>query len=366
VPPWRSIAVAFVIVLFKMATMPITSSSICSSDGPSGWQSLWRRFAATYLAGAAVILFGILGAAYALDPYDTGRSSLLPRPGVRPQGPRTAGASRGRDPAFNAAVIGNSHVQLLSPERLNALTGLSFVQLSVPATGPKEQFILIDWFLRHHPNARALVIGADVRWCTADPAMPNMKPFPFWLYSRDPMEYGRGLLRYEVLEEIPRRIAYVLSKRPERARADGYWDYESNYIGLGRGPELSARLERDVTGYFGSNTTGRFPVAERLRQVTSSLPPRLAIVLVFPPVYARVLPEPDSAAGLSDHGCKAALAEAVSHRSSSALVDWRRSRPELREPAFFLDQTHYRRPLAELVETDVAGGLVRSDAEGGG
>ena len=56
------------------------------------------------MLGAAVLLIGILGAAYAIDPYDTGRSGLLKKPGVRPQGPRTANASRGRDPAFNAAV----------------------------------------------------------------------------------------------------------------------------------------------------------------------------------------------------------------------------------------------------------------------
>jgi hypothetical protein len=331
-------------------------------------EGAWRRFVPTFVCAAALLLAGVIGFAYALDPYDTGRSSLLHKPGVRPQGPRTAGASRGRDPAFNAAVIGNSHVQLLSPERLDRLTGLSFVQLSIPATGPKEQFLLIDWFVRHHPDARALVVGADERWCSADPAMPNVKPFPFWLYSRDPIEYGRGLLRHQVLEEIPRRIGYVLSKRPERARPDGYWDYESAYLGLGYGrdPEWRARLERDASGYVGGNTTRRFPVAERLHQVASRLPPRLAIVLVFPPLYARVLPEPGSDADASDRACKAAVAEAISDRANSALVDWRRSRPELSDPASFFDQTHYRRPLAELVEKEVAEALMRRGAEGGG
>jgi hypothetical protein len=135
-----------------------------------------------------MIVMTALAAAFVLDPYDTGRSALVERPGVRPQGPRTAGASRGRDLAFNAAVFGNSRIQLLSPERLNGITGLSFVQLSVPGTGPKEQLTLIQWFMRHHPDARALVIGADKNWCTADPTMRSEHPFPYWLYSPNFLE----------------------------------------------------------------------------------------------------------------------------------------------------------------------------------
>ena len=133
-------------------------------------QGEWGHFALSLVTAGALIVVIALAAAHFLDPYDTGRSPLVQRPGVRPQGPRQPGG-RGRDLAFNAAVFGNSRIQLLSPERLNGITGLSFVQLSVPGTGPKEQLTLIQWFMRHHPDARALVIGADKNWCTADPAM---------------------------------------------------------------------------------------------------------------------------------------------------------------------------------------------------
>src|SRR5829696_9737684 len=173
---------------------------------------MWRAFIVTFVTASAGILATLLATAYLLDPYDTGRSPL-PKPGVRPQGPRTAGASRGRDPSFNAAIIGNSHIQLLSPERLDALTALSFVQLSIVATGPKQQFAVIDWFMRHHPGARALVIGADRFWCQPELAGSDQAPFPFWLYSSSLPEYVRGILRFHVLEELPRRVRYLLSKR---------------------------------------------------------------------------------------------------------------------------------------------------------
>jgi hypothetical protein len=322
----------------------------------------WRRFALHLAGGAAAILGSLLTVAYAIDPFDTGRPGLFSKEGVRPQGPRTAGASRGRDPAFNAAVIGNSHVQLLSPERLNALAGLSFVQLSVPATGPKEQFAMIDWFARHHPDARALVIGADNLWCTVDPAMPNAKPFPFWLYSRERLEYGRGLLRHHVLEEIPRRVGYLAASRPARARPDGYWDYEPNYVELGydRNPVLRERLDRPGHGGGVDNSSGRFPVAERLRDVVAALPPRLAVVLVFPPTYAALLPKPGSPGEAADRACKAALAGVLG--AGAAIVDWRAARPETRAADLFFDWTHYRRPIAELVEKEVAAALAQGRA----
>jgi hypothetical protein len=346
--------------------MRITSSSISSSDEVPGRPNPWRRFASAFVLGAAVLLIGILGAAYAIDPYDTGRSSLLKKPGVRPQGPRTANASRGRDPAFNAAVIGNSHVQLLSPERLGALTGLSFVQLTIPATRPKEQFAVIGLFMRHHPDARALVIGADNHWCTPDPAIPIEKPFPFWLYSESHFEYLRGLLRYQVVEELPKHLRYASSMRAARARPDGYWDYGPLFAAVEEEPEpvLRARLDRRLTENYTGNATGRFPVADRFRQVLSTLPRSLAVVLVFPPVYASLLSAPGSPGESADRACKAALAEALSSRPAGVVVDWRYDRPELHEPALFYDHSHYRRALAELVEKDVARALEQAVGKG--
>jgi hypothetical protein len=317
----------------------------------------WERFAALLVVTAAVLVAGILVFAYAIDPYDTGRSALFAKPGVRPQGPRTANASRGRDAAFNAAVFGNSHIQLLSPERLRAKTGLDFVQLTVPATGPKEQFVLIDWFLRHRQaSAKALVVAADAYWCTDDPALTNAKPFPFWMYSRNPAEYAKGLFRYDILEEFPRRIGYVLSRNPERAPPDGYWDYEPEYLRLGykADPALRARLEQRPVDNVPPSTTGRFPAADVLRALASALPTELALILVFPPNYAALLPQPGTARAETNRACKAALAAAARAHDKSAVIDWQVDRPENHQPDLYFDQSHYRQPIARAIEDDVA------------
>jgi hypothetical protein len=113
------------------------SSSISSSEAVDPH---WRRFVVVFVAATALLLAGTLGFLAALDPYDTGRLELVQRAGVAEQGPRTANASRGRDPHFDSAIFGNSHAQLLRPETLKDETGLNFVSLIVPGTYPKEQF----------------------------------------------------------------------------------------------------------------------------------------------------------------------------------------------------------------------------------
>lgn len=308
------------------------------------------------LAAAGLILVAFVAVTVLLDPYDTGRSPLHLKDGVRPQGPRTAAASRGRDPAFNAAIFGNSHVQLLSPERLNAPTGLAFVSLIAPATRPKEVLTLMDWFLRHHDQPpKVMLVGIDSFWCTADPALPNDKPFPFWLYSRSFREYLGGLMRYDLLEEIPRRIGYALSKEPVRARPDGYWDYEAGYRDQGYETNPVLRAKLDVpTETGGDNVEGPFPAAEALERLMAAAPAETALILLRPPAYVTALPKPGTRDAAADAACRSAFAELAARRPRTTLIDWRLDRPELSDSALFFDHTHYRQPIARLVEADVA------------
>jgi hypothetical protein len=329
------------------------NSSTSSSEAAS---RRWWGFAATLVAAAAVLLAATIAVAYALDPYDTGRSWFPGKAGLRPRGPRTAAASRGRDPAFDAAVLGNSRIQLLSPARLGEKTGLNFVQLSVPGTGPREEMTILGWFIANHPGtARAVVVSADETWCTADPALPAPNPFPFWLFSESRLSYAAGLLRYDTLEEIPRRLRYVSGLSRDRARPDGYWDYDAEYQGSGLGDEgADAGGPSDAVG---ANPSGRFPAADALAAVVRALPDDLRLVIVFPPLFGAALPEPGSARAANDQACKDAVLAAARGHSRTASVDWRVERPENRNPRYFIDQVHFRQPVARLIEGDIAAAL---------
>lgn len=314
----------------------------------------WLRFSRLLLGVALALFAGLAIGLAALDPYDTGRLALVVKPGVPPQGPRTAHASRARDPSFDAAVIGNSHVQLLSPSRLTALTGMPFVSLTVPATGPKEQLAILDFWLTNRTRPPgAVVVGVDPYWCRDDPAMANWMPFPFWLYAADRLSYLQGLVRLDTLEEAGRRMRY-LAGRIERARPDGYWDYEPDYLAqVAAGGALLARLsERRAT--TGVNATGEFPPLAALRERLARLPATTRVILVRPPVYETGLPEPQTPEAATDAACAAAYAGLAASDQRVALLDWRVRRPESRIADLWFDHTHYRAAVAIAIEREIA------------
>src|SRR5262244_3499053 len=147
------------------------------------WLRFVQLFAITLVTTLTVVYFLIV----VLDPYDSGRITNYTVSGVVDENPRTANASRGRDPLFDSVVIGNSRGQLLDPKRLSDGTGLSFVQLTTPGTGPQEQLALLRWFMRYHQRIGAVLLVADPLWCQQKLA-PPAHPFPFWLYGESNFE----------------------------------------------------------------------------------------------------------------------------------------------------------------------------------
>ncbi|WP_375408966.1 hypothetical protein [uncultured Methylobacterium sp.] len=320
----------------------------------------WRAFSGWFGGSAAAVFAGYLALAYLVDPYDSGRSPLVSGSGVRPQGPRMAAASRGRDPAFSGAVIGNSHIQLVSPERLSGRSGIPFVQLSIPATSPAEQFAILDWYLRHHPAPEAIVIAPDEYWCTDDPALPNPKSFPFWLFSDSTHVYLRGLMRFSVAEEVVERLGRLLHRDPPRARPDGWSDYKDQYLGLAardprRASEQAAQRQTPAPDTPDPGRAGPdFPAAVRLAERVGRLPARTALVLVFPPIAPAALPRPGTAREAAEVACKAAVATAARRHLRTAILDWRTRRPALDDPTLFFDQSHYRHPVATRLADAIA------------
>ncbi|SEH37168.1 hypothetical protein SAMN02799636_01911 [Methylobacterium sp. 275MFSha3.1] len=320
----------------------------------------WRGFARTLALSMVGLFAGYLALAVLVDPYDTGRSTLLSRGAVRPQGPRTASAVRGRDPAYAGVVIGNSHIQLIEPAALTRLTGIPFLQLSVPATGPSEQFALLGWYLQHHARPAAIVLSADAFWCADDPSFPSEHGFPYWLVGDWPA-YLRGLIRFSAAQETVNRIGWLLNPRRKTAAADGWWDYERNYLsqGFGVDPAKKAALEKPVGPEQEPRHGGPFPIAARLRAELTRIPAETPVVVVFPPVYARGEPPPGSPRARAEAACRAEVRTVLATHALSTVVDWRDGRPAAADPDQFFDQTHYRLPIARSLKTEIAEAIVR-------
>lgn len=329
----------------------------------------WRRFVVTVLCGVLGLTLGYVTLAVLLDPYETGRVTLMSRGAVRPQGPRTAIALRGRDPAYDGALIGNSHLQLIEPASLSRLTGMPFVQLSVPATGPSEQFAALHWFLRHHPKPGAIVLSADAFWCGDDPAFPSEHAFPYWLIG-DWTAYLSGLLRFTAAQETVNRIGWLFDRRRKAAAADGWWNYEPDYLalGFGRDRRFAAKLDMPVGSEPEPHRNGPFPIETRLVAALAEVPPTTPVVLLFPPVYAAAEPPVGSPRARAETACRAAIRAGLSRHPLSEVVDWRDGRPQSRDPGAFFDQSHYRLPVAQAIGGEIANAIIRlrsRDAEPG-
>jgi hypothetical protein len=340
--------------------MPITSSSTSSSEAAAN-APLWRGFTRTFVVAGLSVFALLLAFVLAVDPYDTGRFALLRAEGVPAQIPGTAHASRGRSPSFDAAILGNSHVQILAPSELTRETGIPFVSLAVPGTSPKETLTLLNYFMRSRTRpARALVIGIDPYWCRPDPTLPTLYPFPFWLYDASLLRYLGGIVREQSLDDSFKRLFWALGwNRRERARPDGLWDYDETFVWdpARHGPMFASRVPSGVL-----HETGRFPAIDALAHALGALPKDLPVVLLMPAVHVNALPEPGSALARSEAACWAGLVDATKARAATTIVDWRVDRPEVRVAENFIDPTHVRHPIARAMERDVSAAIRRLGA----
>jgi len=324
------------------------------SDNATQDESAFRRFSILLIA----TFFSILAVAgiviLVFDPYDSGRLPTFMPAGVSDQSPRTANVSRGRDPQFNAAIFGNSHMQLLNPSILSSLSKLRFVQLTAPGTGVREQMATLGWFLRHHPEADTLVLGIDSFWCTQSDnfAVPN--PFPFWLYG-DMAGFLAHSLESRAFALIWRRLL-VAAGRLVRTDPAGYWDYEIdrewNYH-----PEIK---DWPIVDLSPREQPGRsFPALDFLERSTVDAGFRGKIVFVMPPLFRAVLPEPDSTDALDIKACKAEVVRRIRRRPGSIFIDFLKDTPMNRDPRNYMDAQHYRAPIARRMEREIAAAITK-------
>ncbi|MGV2981694.1 hypothetical protein ACERNI_16020 [Camelimonas sp. ID_303_24] len=323
---------------------------------PSRDPGRWRRFSVILVVAAAATLAGAIGGVILLDPYDTGRFTPLGPQGMAAGPPWQVNASRARDPRFDSAVFGNSRVQMLEPARLDAATGGRFVNLAIQGAAPPETELVFESFLRHHPEPRAIVIGLDEWWCRASQKRGDR--FPYWLYASDAGEYLRGLVRYQTLEYVTRRLG-VLRGSVAMARPDGYWDYTPLYEGMSKAEAAQQRMRAAPAPRpaASDNPENIFPAVARLKRMLDALPGGASVALVWPPTHVSHQPAAGSGADVTLRQCQAALYEIAGARPGVTIVDWGGARDFNYQAANFHDETHYRKTLAEQLADAVAAGL---------
>jgi hypothetical protein len=316
----------------------------------------YRRCAIAFVT----VFFGGTGLIYAfllvVDPWDTGRFPTPMPPGVADIERRTATASRGRDPRFNAAIVGNSRTFSLDPEKLSKATGLSFVSLGTPGAGPQEEMEVTRYFLRFHPAAEAFVFSIDERWCSHDPSMPMTMAFPFWLYRGD-VEYLANVLSTRSFNAAQARIRLALGREtPTDPR--GYLDYEAGRVWNFHPPAAaepaaaSAPASALASALAAVTANTYFPALEALDGLLAELPPQTRFLIMVPPAYQTSLPQPGTQEAADLDACKAGLARRLG-RQGIALLDYMVDGPSARDPENFMDMVHYRNNVAHIIEDGI-------------
>jgi hypothetical protein len=292
---------------------------------------VWRRFALTFLGlfGGGVGLLYV--ALLVIDPYDTGRFPTFMKTGV-----------------VDAAVIGNSRGQMLDPAKLSALTGMDFVQLTTPASGPVEQMTMLRYFMQYHRRIDAIILTIDERWCGHDQSLPIILPFPFWLY-RGNLDYLEHLFSARALTFAARRIKMELGLVPADD-ARGYQDYETGRYRNFRpgplqhvGPPVVAPLETPFAGF------------ELLDPVLAGLPVTTHAVFLMSPVHQEFLDhelDPQMIADLPR--CKAEVAERAAARLNTNFLDYFHESAISHDAENFMDTQHFRLNIARLLEARIA------------
>ena len=315
-------------------------------------EAAWRRFAIWVLAifggGIAAIYLALI----IIDPYDTGRFPTFMPTGIPDEHQQVNSASRGRNPAFNAAVFGNSHGQLLSPARLSAATGMHFTQMTSPGSGPREQMTFMRYFLRHHAAVQGIVIAMDERWCTRDAALPPMFQFSPWLFE-DNFSYLANILSTRSIVAARKRIMMVLGKMPAQDPA-GYADYET-----GRPWTYHPALDDEpVRALANSSDVNRFfPAFEAFDKIIATLPPSLPLVVVMPPQSSVILPESGTPAANELAACKTEISRRIRARNHGHFLDYLIDGELARDPRNFMDNDHYRLSIAFEIEAAIAQAL---------
>jgi hypothetical protein len=320
-------------------------SSTSSSDEGAAWGHCLVACYGTLLAAAALIFLAMI----LVDPYDSGLFGVLGIKGVDDRIEALADVSRARDPQFDSAVFGNSTVQLLDPAELSPATGKRFMQLVAPGADPRGHIAIMEFFIRHHRQIGAFVVGIDSAWCVHSMPPLQKNAFPFWLYNESKFDYASNLFTWRSLDHLFRRIAIGLGTR-QAMRADGFWSYEEVWPPGGKRPDLTqVKMSPSSHGIIPA-----FPVKTLLEETIQKLSPDVPVVFIMPPTFYTLVPPPGTQEAAEHAACKASYRSIIAGRAHSDILDYRIDNALTRDPNNFADLIHYRAKIARKLEPGIA------------
>ena len=344
------------------------SSSIFSSDTTRPW----RRFLATVFATAVGVGGLVYGWVVVIDPFDTLKlSPPLDRVPIATNA-RYSFPALARSAEFDSVVIGTSTSRLLQPEKLDALFGVRFANLSMNSATAFEQTRILDVFARHNPQAKVVLLGADIVWCETgtDYARYTPRPFPEWMYDADPWNDYLQHFNFYTLEQTGRQFLTMIGRRPIKYGRDGYtnflpdddaYDLEKVRAGIwGDRPREIVPVLPSVRLTDRERAALTFPTHALLYEALAGLPSETEKIVYFVPYHVAQQPLPGSRGAAVWAECKSRIAVIADRIPNTRVVDFMIASPMTREDRNYWDSLHYSSGVA-----DQLAGLLARAANGG-
>lgn len=323
----------------------------------------WSKFIWTFCLAAAFSAAFFYLVIVLVDPYDSVPFSLpLEREPVSTN-QRFAYPSLARKQAFDSAVIGTSTARLLKPERLNQLSGNNWVNLAMNSATAYEQMEMLKLFLRHHPEAKHIVIGIDDAWCRPAKEIQQFtfRPFPPWMYDDNRWNDLLYVFNDKSLENTVRLIEYWLGKREAKYDRTGYRDFTDDF---GKYDDAVARVRLYPDGDEDSNrefqalapippdtaTVGKYPNHDLLARVLSSSHGARKISILFMPMHGHYLRR-----GADNYrACKGSLLDTIDGEEQVEIIDRMHIDQMTNEDRHYWDPLHYTTEVARVLEQEIS------------
>ena len=330
----------------------------------------WRRFVRTFLATlggsvACVYLFILLVDPYGIIPFALPferRIVSISHPFVFPQIVLSE--------KYDSLIVGTSTSRLLDPDYLGKRFNVRLANLAMNAMRPWEQREMVEYFVRRVGSPRVLIVGIDQVWCDqqADKVRHNPYGWPDWIYDENPWNDYLYLFNESTAEIAVRLVGNKLGLYRERVRFDGFevftppentYDLERarQHIWQDVSPETSSDLPPPQLS-AAERAALSFPALRWLDDTLQKLPLSTVKIVAFTPVHIAAQPRPGTKEAAVEAECKAQIVE-IARKGSAKVVDWRIYSPITREDINYWDSIHYRLPIAQRIQQDLADAILK-------
>lgn len=344
----------------------MNSSISSSSADPPQRVDPWRRFFLSYIASAAGLGAFVYAFIFIIDPFDTlAFSPNFDRAPIASNA-RYSFPALARSPRFDSVIIGTSTSRELQPAVLNPLFDARFANLAMNSALPYEQNRLLTLFARHHPDAKAALIGIDDSQCVTGETYEKYtpRPFPEWMYDENPWNDFAEMFNLHAVEQAGRQFGVLTGLHKPFFGRDGYTNFlpdESRYdlakvrriLATEHDAAVAANRARPPLPPAGRAALN-FPNHPLLEAALGALPSSTRKLIFFVPYYLARQPEPGTTDGMVWAECKTRIAGIVADVPNAIGLDFMIDSPITREESNYWDVLHYRVGIGVRIAHDLA------------